>query len=66
MKAIQAVLVALVATIIVTSVAAAGPDAAKQRVAINMKIYPQKTFVLLPMHAGPLERRHRARSAATG
>ena len=39
MKAIQAVLVALVATIILTSVAAAGPDAAKQRVAIDMKIY---------------------------
>ena len=38
MKAIQAVLVALVATIILTSVAAAGPDAAKQRVAIDMKI----------------------------
>ena len=66
MKAIQAVFVALVATIILTSVAAAGPDAAKQRVVIDMKIYPQKTFVLLPLQAGPLKRRHRARSAATG
>lgn len=56
MKAIQAVLVALVAAIILTSVAAAGPAAAKkQRVAINMKIYPQKTFVLTPLKAGPLE-----------
>jgi hypothetical protein len=36
-------------------VAAAGPDAAKQRVAINMKIYPQKTFVLSPLQAGPLK-----------
>ena len=55
MKAIQATLVALVAAIILTSVAAAGPEAAKQRVVINMKIYPQKTFVLLPLQAGPLE-----------
>ncbi len=56
MKAIQAVLVALVATILLTSVAAAGPEAAKQRVAIDMKIYPQKTFVLTPLQAGPLKR----------
>ena len=55
MKAIQAVFVVLVAAIILTSVAAAGPDAAKQRVVINMKIYPQKTFVLLPLDAGPLD-----------
>jgi hypothetical protein len=55
MKAIEAVLIALVATIILTSAAAAGPEAAKQRVAINMKIYPQKTFVLLPLQPGPLE-----------
>ena len=55
MKAIQAVLVALVAAIILTSVAAAGPAAAKQRVVINMKIYPQKAFVLLPLDAGPLD-----------
>ena len=65
MKAIQAVFVALVATIIVTSVAAAGPDAAKQRVVINMKIYPQKTFVLLPLDAGPWTPT-KGRSAATG
>jgi hypothetical protein len=55
MKAIQAILVALVATIILTSVAAAGPEAARQRVAINMKIYPQKTFVLTPLQAGHLK-----------
>ena len=55
MKAIQAILVALGAAIMLTSVAAAGPGAAKQRVVINMKIYPQKTFVLLPLRAGPLE-----------
>jgi hypothetical protein len=60
MKAIQAVLVALVTAIIVTSVAAAGPDAAKQRVAIDMKLcWPgasEKTFVLMPLQAGPLKR----------
>ena len=37
MKARHAVLVALVAAVTLTSVAAAGPDAAKQRVAISMK-----------------------------
>ena len=55
MKATQAVLVALVATIILASVAAAGPNAAKQRVAIDMKLWPQKTFVLTPLQAGPLK-----------
>jgi hypothetical protein len=56
MKAIQAILVAFVATIILASVAAAGHDAANQRVAINMKLYPQKTFVLTPLQAGALKR----------
>ena len=37
MRAIRAILVALVATIILTAVATAGPNAAKQRVAIDMK-----------------------------
>ena len=56
MRAIQAVLVVLAATVTLTSVAAAVPAAAKQRVAIDMKIYPQKTFVLTPLQAGPLKR----------
>jgi hypothetical protein len=56
MKVIQAVLVALVATIILTSVAAAGAQAPKQRVVIDMKIYPQGTFVLTPQRSGPLKR----------
>ena len=55
MKAIQAMLVALVASIILTSLAAANPEAAKQRVVINMKIHPQKTFVLTPLQAGRLK-----------
>lgn len=66
MKATRAILVALVATIILTSVAAASPAAAKQRVAIDLRIcWPGKdgplvgeegTFVLTPLRAGPLKR----------
>ena len=55
MKARHAVLVALAVAVTLTSVAAARPDAAKQRVIINMKIHPQKTFVLTPLQAGPLK-----------
>ena len=54
MKARVVALVALAAAVTLTSVAAAGPNAAKQRVEINMKIYPQETFVL--MAAGALKR----------
>ena len=49
-------LVALAAAVTLTTIAAAGPAAAKQRVAINMKIYPQKTFVLTPLQAGAIKR----------
>ena len=60
MKARHAVLVALAAAVTLTSVAAAGPAAAKQRVAIDMKICSpgksQGTFVLTPLQAGPLKR----------
>ena len=56
MKARYAVLVALAAAFVLTSVAAAGPDAAKQRVAIETKIIPQGTFVLTPLQAGALKR----------
>ena len=55
MKARHAILVVLAAAVTLASVAAAGPDAAKQRVVINMKIHPQGTFVLTPLQAGPLE-----------
>jgi hypothetical protein len=59
MKARHAVLAALAAAVTLTSVAAAGPDAAKQRVAIDMKICrPGKsegTFVLTPQQIGPLK-----------
>jgi hypothetical protein len=55
MKARHAILVALAAAVTLTSVAAAGPDAARQRVAIDMKIYPQGRFVLRPLQAGALK-----------
>jgi hypothetical protein len=56
MKARVVALAALAAAVMLTSMAAAGTDAAKQRVAINMKIYPQGTFVFTPQQAGPLRR----------
>ena len=55
MKARHAMLVALAAAVTLTAVAAAGPHAAKQRVAIDLKLWPQKTFVLTPLRAGPLK-----------
>ena len=54
MKTFSLCVAALVAVVTLTSVAAARPDAAKQRV-VNMKIYPQKTFVLTPQQAGSLK-----------
>ncbi len=56
MKALHVVLVAFVAAVTLTSVAAAGPDVAKQRVVITMKNLPNGQFVLEPMQAGALER----------
>jgi hypothetical protein len=56
MKARLAILAALATAVTMTAVAAAGRDAAKQRVAIDMKLWPQKTFVLTPLQAGPLKR----------
>ncbi len=55
MKARVVALVALAAVVTLTSVAAAGSGAAKQRVAIDMKIYPQGTFVLTPLQTGSLK-----------
>ena len=56
MKARHAILVGLVTAVTLTSVAAAGPDAAKQRVAISMKGLANGTFVLTPLQAGKLKR----------
>jgi hypothetical protein len=50
------VLVALAAAVTLTAVAAAGPAATRQRVAINAKIYPGSTFVLMPFKSGALKR----------
>ena len=54
MKARYAVLVALAAAVTLASVAAAGPEVAKQRVAITMKFHAS-TFVLLPFQSGALK-----------
>jgi hypothetical protein len=56
MKARAAALVALAAVVTLTSVAAAGLDARKQRVAISMKDLAKGTFVLTPLQAGTLKR----------
>lgn len=56
MKARLVNLVALVAAVTLTSVAAAGADAAKQRVAITMKTLAHGTFLLTPLQSGPLKR----------
>ena len=56
MKARLVTLVALAAAVTLTAVAAAGPDAAKQRVAISMKDPENGTFVLRPLQPGTLKR----------
>jgi hypothetical protein len=56
MKALHIVLVAIVAAVTLTSIAAAGPEAAKQRVVITMKALPNGKFVLEPIQAGALGR----------
>ncbi len=54
MKVRYAALVTLAVAVTLTAVAAAGPAATKQRVAINMKILPKRTFLLTPLQAGTL------------
>ena len=56
MNAKLAVLAVLGAAVTLTSVAAAGPEAAKQRVAINVTILPSGKGVLTPLKDGALER----------
>jgi hypothetical protein len=56
MHARHIVLAVLAAAVTLTSVASAGPTAAKQRVAINTKILPRGTFVLTSLQAGALKR----------
>ncbi len=58
MKALHAVLVALAAAVTLTSVAAAGPDAAKQRVIITTQAgmtTDVSPFVLTPLQAGDIK-----------
>jgi hypothetical protein len=56
MKTFSLCLAALAAAVTLTAIAAAGPDAAKQRVAISMKGLANGTFVLTPLQAGTLKR----------
>jgi len=56
MKALHIALVVVAAAFTLASVAAAGPDAARQRVVITMRALPNGKFVLDPMQAGALER----------
>ena len=55
MRAREAALAVVAAAVTLVSVAAAGPEATKQRVAINAKILPQGTFELTPLQAGTLK-----------
>ena len=55
MRAPRAIVVALAAAIAVTSTASADTEATKQRVQIDMKINPKKTFVLTPLQGGAVE-----------
>ena len=56
MKTFSLCLAALVAAVTMTAVAAAGPEAAKQRVRISMKNPDGGTFVLTALQAGTLKR----------
>ena len=56
MKTFSLCLATLAAAVTLTAIAAAGPDAAKQRVAISMKDLANGTFVLTPLQAGTLKR----------
>ena len=56
MKARMIMLIAAAAAVTLASVAAAGPDGGKQRVAIASKLYPERTFVLTPITSGALKR----------
>ena len=56
MSAKLAVLAVLVAAVTLTSVAAAGPEAAKQRVALTVTVLPSGKGVLSPVQDGARER----------
>jgi hypothetical protein len=56
MKVRHAVLVAVAAAVTLSSVAAAGTEATKQRVAITIKGLPNGSFALTSFKAGPLKR----------
>jgi hypothetical protein len=51
----RAALAAVGVAVALSSVAAAGPDAARQRVAITMRALPTGTFVITPLRSGRLK-----------
>ncbi|HEU0304181.1 MAG TPA: hypothetical protein VFR32_06330 [Gaiellaceae bacterium] len=55
MKVRPTLLAALMAAVTMTAVAAAGHEAAKQRVAISSKLFPERTFVLTRFTGGALK-----------
>lgn len=55
MRHLLAAPVVLVAAITLASVAAAGPDAARQRVVVTMKALPDGKFALDPVQAGAIQ-----------
>ncbi len=66
MRALQAMFVALATAVALTSVAAAGPAATKQRVQIDLKAFPEKTFALATLQSGALKRDSGTLGACTG
>ena len=56
MRAPRAIVVVLTAAFVLTSFASASADATKQRVQIDMKIHPKKTFALATLQTGALKR----------
>jgi hypothetical protein len=55
MKTPITALVAIAMAVTLTSVAAAGPAATRQRVQIDLKLFPHKGFVLTPLETGALK-----------
>lgn len=66
MRALQGMFVALATAVALTSVAAAGPAPTKQRVQIDLKAFPEKTFALATLQSGALKRDSGTLGACTG
>ena len=66
MRALQALFVALAAAVALTSAAAASPTSTRQRVQIDLKAFPEKTFALATLQSGALKRDSGTLGACTG